>query len=267
MKPQSGSDTASESSKEGRDKKKKARTTFTGRQIFELEKQFELKKYLSSSERAEMATLLNVTETQVKIWFQNRRTKWKKQENISNTEAADYKIGGEKHVDSQRRGPRAQPSYSPTCVKSEMKPLNGGRPLSPLTSGNPIPSAGPNPNFIVRKSSLVSTSSSADSNEALDMRVHANAVHVYKEAADVEQGTRERADRVTRDSFNEQCSSDSSASEDLQTSGNSSSSSCSSPHLSPMPKTMVMRNEDPRREDEELTEEVGTKKEEDEDLH
>lgn len=46
-------------------KKKKARTTFTGRQIFELERQFEMKKYLSSSERAEMAKLLNVTETQV----------------------------------------------------------------------------------------------------------------------------------------------------------------------------------------------------------
>lgn len=46
-------------------RKKKARTTFTGRQIFELEKQFEVKKYLSSSERSEMARLLNVTETQV----------------------------------------------------------------------------------------------------------------------------------------------------------------------------------------------------------
>ncbi|XP_052894088.1 homeobox protein B-H2 [Anopheles moucheti] len=61
-------------------RKKKARTTFTGRQIFELEKQFEVKKYLSSNERTEMAKLLNVTETQVKIWFQNRRTKWKKQD-------------------------------------------------------------------------------------------------------------------------------------------------------------------------------------------
>lgn len=48
-------------------RKKKARTTFTGRQIFELEKQFEMKKYLSSSERSEMARLLNVTETQVKL--------------------------------------------------------------------------------------------------------------------------------------------------------------------------------------------------------
>lgn len=46
-------------------RRKKARTTFTGRQIFELERQFELKKYLSSVERAEMASLLNVTETQV----------------------------------------------------------------------------------------------------------------------------------------------------------------------------------------------------------
>jgi hypothetical protein len=49
-------------------KKKKARTTFTGKQIFELEKKFEDKKYLSSTERAEMAALLTVTETQVKIW-------------------------------------------------------------------------------------------------------------------------------------------------------------------------------------------------------
>ena len=70
--------------KSGREKvkKKKARTTFTGRQIFELEKQFKEKKYLTASERSDMAALLNVTETQVKIWFQNRRTKWKKQEKI-----------------------------------------------------------------------------------------------------------------------------------------------------------------------------------------
>lgn len=47
-------------------RKKKARTTFTGRQIFELEKMFENKKYLSASERTEMAKLLMVTETQVR---------------------------------------------------------------------------------------------------------------------------------------------------------------------------------------------------------
>ena len=54
-----------------RDKKKKARTTFTGRQIFELERQFEEKKYLSSNERTELAAILHVTETQVcaNIWW------------------------------------------------------------------------------------------------------------------------------------------------------------------------------------------------------
>ena len=59
----------------------KVRTTFTGRQIFELEKMFENRKYLSSSERADMAKLLNVTEQQVRfrifllpfILFQARR--------------------------------------------------------------------------------------------------------------------------------------------------------------------------------------------------
>ena len=50
---------------EERLKKKKVRTTFTGRQIFELEKMFETKKYLSSSERTELAKMLNVTEQQV----------------------------------------------------------------------------------------------------------------------------------------------------------------------------------------------------------
>ena len=50
-------------------KKKKVRTTFTGRQIFELEKMFETKKYLSSSERAEMSKVLSVTEQQVIFVF------------------------------------------------------------------------------------------------------------------------------------------------------------------------------------------------------
>ena len=52
--------------------KKKTRTTFTGRQVFELERHFGVKKYLSSTERADLARLLGVTETQVKIWYQNR---------------------------------------------------------------------------------------------------------------------------------------------------------------------------------------------------
>ncbi|XP_055930673.1 homeobox protein Hox-B5a-like isoform X2 [Argiope bruennichi] len=98
-------------------KRKKARTTFTGRQIFELEKQFEIKKYLSSSERADMAKLLNVTETQVKIWFQNRRTKWKKLENISNAEAAEHKHAPDKSG-SGTKGKSSKSSKNSTKINS-----------------------------------------------------------------------------------------------------------------------------------------------------
>ncbi|XP_065071187.1 homeobox protein HMX2-like [Rhopilema esculentum] len=61
------------------EKRKKTRTVFSRRQVYQLESAFELKRYLSSSERASLASSLKLSETQVKIWFQNRRNKWKRQ--------------------------------------------------------------------------------------------------------------------------------------------------------------------------------------------
>uniref|UniRef100_A0A8C9U1Y8 NK6 homeobox 3 n=1 Tax=Scleropages formosus TaxID=113540 RepID=A0A8C9U1Y8_SCLFO len=77
-------------------RKKHTRPTFSGHQIFALEKTFEQTKYLAGPERARLAYSLGMTESQVKVWFQNRRTKWRKKSasEPSSTQAARGEQGG-----------------------------------------------------------------------------------------------------------------------------------------------------------------------------
>ncbi|XP_047476405.1 homeobox protein ceh-19-like [Penaeus chinensis] len=58
---------------------RKPRQAYSAKQLERLEAEFKVDKYLSVSKRLELSQALNLTETQIKTWFQNRRTKWKKQ--------------------------------------------------------------------------------------------------------------------------------------------------------------------------------------------
>ncbi|CAB1324081.1 unnamed protein product [Coregonus sp. 'balchen'] len=71
---------SSRDSPQSRSKKpRKARTAFSDHQLNQLERSFERQKYLSVQDRMDLAAALNLTDTQVKTWYQNRRTKWKRQ--------------------------------------------------------------------------------------------------------------------------------------------------------------------------------------------
>ena len=60
-------------------KGKRIRTIFTAEQLERLESEFETQQYMVGSCRNYLAATLNLTEAQVKVWFQNRRIKFRKQ--------------------------------------------------------------------------------------------------------------------------------------------------------------------------------------------
>ncbi|KAG7334440.1 hypothetical protein KOW79_002847 [Hemibagrus wyckioides] len=83
-------------------KPKRIRTAFSPSQLLRLEHAFEKNHYVVGAERKQLAHSLSLTETQVKVWFQNRRTKFKRQKLEEEGSDSQQKKKGTHHVNRWR---------------------------------------------------------------------------------------------------------------------------------------------------------------------
>ncbi|XP_060026932.1 ventral anterior homeobox 1 [Erinaceus europaeus] len=129
------------------DRPKRTRTSFTAEQLYRLEMEFQRCQYVVGRERTELARQLNLSETQVKVWFQNRRTKQKKDQGkdselrsvVSETAATCSVL----RLLEQGRllSPPGLPALLPPCATGALGSALRGPSLPALGAGTPASSA------------------------------------------------------------------------------------------------------------------------------
>lgn len=88
---------------------KRSRTVFSAAQLENLERVFKTQQYVVGSDRTELAFKLNLTESQVKVWFQNRRIKFRKQNRKDSEPADEMKNDSVLAENSETKTPMSSP--------------------------------------------------------------------------------------------------------------------------------------------------------------
>ncbi|XDV42650.1 hypothetical protein PO909_011271 [Leuciscus waleckii] len=105
--------------------RRKRRVLFSQAQVYELERRFKQQKYLSAPEREHLASMIHLTPTQVKIWFQNHRYKMKRQAK----DKAAQQLQQEGNLCQQQQSPRRV--AVPVLVKDGKPCQNGSNTPTP----------------------------------------------------------------------------------------------------------------------------------------
>ncbi|XP_062140774.1 homeobox protein vnd isoform X1 [Drosophila sulfurigaster albostrigata] len=111
-------------------KKRKRRVLFTKAQTYELERRFRQQRYLSAPEREHLASLIHLTPTQVKIWFQNHRYKTKRAQNEKGYEHPGLLHGHATHPHHPSALPSPRRVAVPVLVRNGKPCLGDGSKLS-----------------------------------------------------------------------------------------------------------------------------------------